>query len=648
MHEQTGGITATTAFLIKAGVPYDRASELTEEQAAQIARTVARAEARAWVRRSLTLLVLPVFALGASLVWIYLPKSATYYIERGERLLYDGQETAAHAYFAKAVARDPTSLPRINITLAEAYVQKGERRLAEGDLEGAATAFNEAMARDDGAEDQIHEAWVKGFLRRGQRLIERREDEAAAQVFAQALSRSPTAIDVVTAAWVGQYIERAGEAITMGKDEEARETIQKALAKDRLAAKRIDKVWVDKYIARGERLASEERDADATESFALATARDPSVDNRVKKAWIDILINRGSSLLWEAERLEENSKGAVLQRALASLNDAIDRIRRDNVGAELLGTALLARGKVYQESREYRLAISDFDLARQLEVEEAEAAQWLATNELSLQLRDEGQPIAGLLSGASNFFGLGSRVREQVGLRTVISSASIWSNVAVLHAELAQKSATVTACDRWAAHPLDPYRVAPGVRSEDLDSTRAIAACDEAVILFPHTLRLKFQQARSHLSAASNDQIDSDHHHAMAMNLLKGLMAASYPLAFSEMALVLEREEGFERSRSDDRRLRRQKESALFLELSNRVIHCCFAGIANYLLEKEEQYNRDQVRLVVHQLLSWAKALGNESAGALLGKLYVAHKLMPSEMSDTHQRTFSSRPPWLR
>ncbi len=54
----------------------------------------------------------------------------------------------------------------------------------------------------------------------------------------------------------------------------------------------------------------------------------------------------------------------------------------------------------------------------------------------------------------------------------------------------------VTRCDRLAAHPLDPHRVASGVSQRDIDLDAAIRACERAVAEDPEHPRLNYQLAR--------------------------------------------------------------------------------------------------------------------------------------------------------
>ncbi len=51
-------------------------------------------------------------------------------------------------------------------------------------------------------------------------------------------------------------------------------------------------------------------------------------------------------------------------------------------------------------------------------------------------------------------------------------------------------------CDRLAAHPDDPFRVAPGVERAQIDLPVATAACERAVAAAPGNARARYQLAR--------------------------------------------------------------------------------------------------------------------------------------------------------
>ena len=58
-------------------------------------------------------------------------------------------------------------------------------------------------------------------------------------------------------------------------------------------------------------------------------------------------------------------------------------------------------------------------------------------------------------------------------------------------------SQTVTDCDRVAAHPDDPLRVARGVETREMDLPAAIAACRRDLAQDPNNPRLSYQLARA-------------------------------------------------------------------------------------------------------------------------------------------------------
>jgi hypothetical protein len=98
----------------------------------------------------------------------------------------------------------------------------------------------------------------------------------------------------------------------------------------------------------------------------------------------------------------------------------------------------------------------------------------------------------------------------------------------------AAEEVAVTACDWEAAHPSDPDRVGPGVGSRDVDTERAIRACEAAVAAHPEVARFHYQLGRALVYAADRQESDwhvglphleraADMRHTQAMFVL-GLM----------------------------------------------------------------------------------------------------------------------------
>ena len=66
----------------------------------------------------------------------------------------------------------------------------------------------------------------------------------------------------------------------------------------------------------------------------------------------------------------------------------------------------------------------------------------------------------------------------------------------------------ITACDWEVAHPSDPDHVGPGKGSGEVDTARAIAACENAVSTHPDVARFHYQLGRALVYHA--DQNDGD------------------------------------------------------------------------------------------------------------------------------------------
>ncbi len=94
----------------------------------------------------------------------------------------------------------------------------------------------------------------------------------------------------------------------------------------------------------------------------------------------------------------------------------------------------------------------------------------------------------------------GFRGRWQVPLAALLAGL-----VSPLAAPLAQQ-APAGECDRLAAHPADPNRVAPGVQWDLMDARAAIRACQAALATHPRSARLQFQLGRALIRARRRDE----------------------------------------------------------------------------------------------------------------------------------------------
>jgi tetratricopeptide (TPR) repeat protein/uncharacterized caspase-like protein len=91
-------------------------------------------------------------------------------------------------------------------------------------------------------------------------------------------------------------------------------------------------------------------------------------------------------------------------------------------------------------------------------------------------------------------------------------------------AQTASGPPSVNDCDRLAAHPYDPSKLAAGLQMNEIDSARAIAACRSAVAAHPDTPRFHFQLGRALQKSKSFHEAmaeyrkaaDQGHLHAMS------------------------------------------------------------------------------------------------------------------------------------
>ena len=87
---------------------------------------------------------------------------------------------------------------------------------------------------------------------------------------------------------------------------------------------------------------------------------------------------------------------------------------------------------------------------------------------------------------------------------------------------------TATDCDRLAAHPEDPDKIAPGVPQPQVDLPRAIAACQAAVKADPVNPRLNYQLARTLGYAGRGDEAAGNRAAAVAGDYPQALFVVGY------------------------------------------------------------------------------------------------------------------------
>jgi len=100
------------------------------------------------------------------------------------------------------------------------------------------------------------------------------------------------------------------------------------------------------------------------------------------------------------------------------------------------------------------------------------------------------------------------------------------TGAALLAAMPARAEAPVTECDQLAAHPADTQKVAAGVQWDLMEGRAAIRACEAGLALYPDSLRLRYQLARSLLRMQRRDE---------ALPMLIDVAEKGYLAAFSNI-----------------------------------------------------------------------------------------------------------------
>lgn len=122
-------------------------------------------------------------------------------------------------------------------------------------------------------------------------------------------------------------------------------------------------------------------------------------------------------------------------------------------------------------------------------------------------------------------------------MRCLVPLASLWLALsaapthgaeAVPAFEPGRYSQAVTDCDRLAAHPSDPNRVAPGVERKDMDFAAAIAACERAVRADPGNPRLNYQLARVYGYSGAGEKAAPHRQVAVDADYPQGVFVVGY------------------------------------------------------------------------------------------------------------------------
>lgn len=104
--------------------------------------------------------------------------------------------------------------------------------------------------------------------------------------------------------------------------------------------------------------------------------------------------------------------------------------------------------------------------------------------------------------------------------------------------------ASITECDRQAAHPEDPDRVVPGLATSEIDLAGARAACEADLAADPANARLRYQLARvlfyagDHERAMAEMRRAADDGHRQAQFVFGVFIVRERPLAPRDICLA--------------------------------------------------------------------------------------------------------------
>jgi tetratricopeptide (TPR) repeat protein len=474
----------------------------------------------------------------------------------------------------------------------------------------------------------------------GSKLLEEGKVEEAKAQFEMALQRNPSAAKRINETWATTYINRGTELLSESKDEEAKAQFALPLQRDPGASKKIDETWASALVDRGTKLLLESKEEEAKAQFALALQRGGTAANEI----VATLVRKGSDLISAADRNPAQAE-AMRKAALALFEQAVNWAHHEGVENSARANAYFGRGRGHASIKEYLQALDDFREAEKLGHADASLQLWSTTMTMA-QEKEAAQPIAGLLIAMDYALGLSEEAKAKIPVsQRKASTPRIYYPIGTLHGQINAASAspgTANECDRLASHPYDPLRViADGVPIDKLDADAALAACPHAISNAPSEARSSFNRARAWTKIADTARKAKDEARtktasdAMLADL-KAAMERGYPMAFNNMANAYASGEGVEKDAN--------RAADLYLEATNRVLHCCWVPVAHRILGDENKYDKASVQRVVGALTQWAAALDSQPARDLFVELS-ARGILPSA-TPLPPAKFTDPPPW--
>jgi hypothetical protein len=183
--------------------------------------------------------------------------------------------------------------------------------------------------------------------------------------------------------------------------------------------------------------------------------------------------------------------------------------------------------------------------------------------------------------------------------------------------------------------------VGDGIPADKIDADAALAACSQAISSAQSEVRYYFNRARvwakiADAAAKAKDEVRMKIADDATLADLKVAMERGYPMAFHNMGRAYENAEGVDEEAN--------KATDLYVEATNRVLHCCWVAVARQMLGEEEKYDKVSVHRVVGALTRWAAALGSQPARDFLAELEARGVNPPPDQLPPAK--FTDLPPW--
>ena len=201
----------------------------------------------------------------------------------------------------------------------------------------------------------------------------------------------------------------------------------------------------------------------------------------------------------------------------------------------------------------------------------------------------------------------------------------------------------VHACDLQAAHPEDPNKaISDGIDFDFLNADQGIAACEEAILLFPNEPRFYFQLGRSYIKKEDYNS---------GIPYYKIATSYKYPIAYFFLGQISYFEEGNLKHDISDAifYFKKALELDIFPEDSKLLLASSYYWNDNYdesieiflEIEQNQNYSIDDQILILHELGNSYYFLRNYKTSIKYYKKIIEKKLIDDTYLDTYLDTYA-------